>query len=89
MSDLSVAVLKAATVPAGVEVHRAHGIRHVACIRKEVQLLLIDLPALLPAFVTSGIQCCTQLPDCPSRSLGMKTGSESLGMLRFKMEAWS
>lgn len=45
---LSAAVLKAATIPARVKVHRAHGIRHIACIRKEVQLLLIGLSAHLP-----------------------------------------
>lgn len=45
---LSAAVLKAATIPARMKMHRAHGIRHIACNRKEVQLLLIGFPAHLP-----------------------------------------
>ena len=48
---LSAAILKAATIPARMKMHRAHGIRHVACIRKEVQMLLISLSAHLPIFL--------------------------------------
>ena len=48
---LSAAILKAATIPARMKMHRAHGIRHVACIRKKVQMLLIRLSAHLPIFL--------------------------------------
>lgn len=48
---MSAAVLEAATALVGVEVHWAHGIRHVACVRKEVQLLLPDLLAHPPAYI--------------------------------------
>lgn len=49
---LSAAILKAASIPARMKMHRAHGIRHVACIRKEVQMLLISLSAHLPIFLS-------------------------------------
>lgn len=72
---LSAAVLRAATVPAGIKVHRAHGIRHVACVRKQVQVLLTGLPVLLP-FFTSPTQGTVQLPSSFSWLMETESGQE-------------